>query len=621
MQPRQELLDIWWAISRVSWQKDHWQWGGQVQSNSISDAEQLLCLLMPASQVSVFGLDDPDRTGEDMLKALEPLGGATEIPRKLASILTEYFNQYTDESGSPVFSGGSYFDTLEEGTEPTDAQRRLDIVDSFAMSVTLSLATIGFVKVFRTSTRREELVNQLNELNEMASTRLTAAMIGLLRSFSVNVFDADASFGQNLCRMVNQSGLPRKDVVAGLQRELRQTMASFREVLIGSGQVSDLDSPNQLFECGWSWGIVESAPEVPNVIDPQTVGNNRHGLAEQAPYLYFTVVALDAIEDLFSERTRILGLLNEEQQRLSRALQLRSDLTRSYWATVATFGGGRTWPLEDIPWRTTDGEESDYYTLQVTSLAVKNLTQQRGSDAELMRVAMVLSELANRARITRRPVRNDSALGLHHPGFQLRLYYGPQSRKAHPEEPTLAWTVSEFAPLLLQRMANLAGLFNDVRQRGTVLDMADRVWDHLLDRRLKQTIGRNLWDYPTGALPDLGASQADLPSWYYTQRVVQALVVTANVLDRPPLRSEEMVDFAFELLSEAEHLFDRALIHGVASGSSMDGPVKMIRANLRRAREVLADRPGTAAVLASNVLNMLSEISTGEQKVHRAESL
>src|SRR5262249_15928814 len=158
--------------------------------------------------------------------------------------------------------------------EPTDVQRRFDIVDSFAMSVTLSLATIGFVKVFRTSTRRDELIEQLDEVTEVASTRLTAAMIGLLRSFGVNVFAADAAFGQNLCRMVNQGGLPRKDVVAGLQRELRQTMASFREVLIGSGQVSDLDSPNQLFECGWSWGIVESAPEVPGVVGPEKVGNN-----------------------------------------------------------------------------------------------------------------------------------------------------------------------------------------------------------------------------------------------------------------------------------------------------------------------------------------------------------
>ncbi len=172
--------------------------------------------------------------------------------------------------------------------------------------------------------------------------------------------------------------------------------------------MSDLDSPDRLFECGWSWGIVTEAPPIET---DEPVGEQPKGAAQDAPYLYFTVIALDAIEDLFSERTRILGLLNDEQQRLSRALQLRWELTRSYWATVATFGDGHRWPLEDIPWRTTDEDASDYYTLLVTSLAVKGLARERGSDTELARVGMVLTELANRARITRRPFDNDPALG------------------------------------------------------------------------------------------------------------------------------------------------------------------------------------------------------------------
>jgi len=620
MQPRQELLDIWRAVARISWQKGQWEPEGREQPNSISEAEQLLCLLMPASQVSVFGLDDPDRTNEDMLRVLKPLGGATEIPRNLVDALSRYFIRYTDESGTPTFSGGSYFRTADGAKKPGDAQLALDIVDSFAMSVTLSLATIGFVKVFRTSTRRDELLSQLDQLGRMASTRLTAAMVGMLRSFSVNVFGADSEFGQRLCDMINQSGVSRREVVAGLQRELRQTIASFREVLIGSGQVSDLDSPHQLFECGWSWGIVEDAPEIP-LEETEQIGEQRNGYAEQAPYLYFTVVALDAIEDLFSERTRILGLLNEEQQRLSRALQLRSDLTRSYWATVATFGNGRTWPLEDIPWRTTDGGESDYYTLQVTSLAVKHMTRQRGTDAELMRVAKVLDELANRARITRRPFRSDPALDLHTPGFRLFLLHGKKmqaKRRQDPrlkeENPDLVWAVTEFAPLLLQRIVNLAGLLSDARQRGQLLEMADGVWDHLLERRLKQTAGRDLWDFPGGAFPNLNTTQDELPSWYYTLRVVQALVVTANVLDRPPLRSERMTGIAGDLLSEAEHLFDRELMRGTATGPSLADSINAIRANLRLAREALADRPGTAATLAGNVLNLLSEITAGQHK-------
>ena len=137
---------------------------------------------------------------------------------------------------------------------------------------------------------------------------------------------------------------------------------------IGLGQVADeLENRGRLFECGWSWGVVDGAPEIPYA---SGIGEQPVGVAEARPYLYFTVVALEGIQDLFSERTRILGLLDEEQQRLARALQLRWDLTRQFWATIATFGGGR-WPLEDLPWMTTDGRESDYYSVLLASIVIQ----------------------------------------------------------------------------------------------------------------------------------------------------------------------------------------------------------------------------------------------------------
>ncbi|WP_426509986.1 SCO2524 family protein [Dactylosporangium sp. McL0621] len=615
MQPRQEILDIWRALVRWSWQKDQWVWGGRFDSNSIGDAEQLLCLLLPASKVHVFGLDDPDRTGIDSLDALEDFGGTMEIPRRIVTVLQDYYVRYTDEStageetaATPIFAGGSYFNEALDGSEPTEEQRQLDIVDSYAMAITLSLAVIGFVRVFRSKTRRQAIRDQIDDVERRASARLTAAMVGLLRSFSVNVFDADSEYGRNLVRTVNQEGLPSREVVDGLRLELRQTMASFREVLIGSGQVTDLDSQNQLFECGWSWGIVEDAPNI-EVAPTEAIGVQRKGIAEQAPYLYFTVIALDAIEDLFSERTRVLGLLNEEQQRLSRALQLRSDLTRSYWATVATYGEGTRWPLEDIPWRTTDGLDSDYFTLQVTSLAVKGLVQDRSSNDELVRIGNVLSELANRARMTRRPNRNDPALTLHHPGVQLSLV---GSERAGDSE--ITWIVNEFAPLLLQRTANIAGLLSDAADRGALLETADRVWEHLLQRRLQRGPGRNLWDDPSGAFTELEGRvpPQNAPSWLISERVVAALVATATVLDRRPLTSPALGEHADALLSEAEQLFDRELMRG--TGKSLESDIKSIRANLRRAREIISDRPGTAAHLALSVLGLLNDLSAGRQK-------
>jgi hypothetical protein len=613
IQPRQQLLEIWAAAVRSSWSEREkvWRWGGRDGSNSISDAEQLLCLLMPATQVEAFKLDRPDETADEMIRALRPMGNATEIPRTLIGVLREYFDKYTADDGTPIFSGGTYFFGGAGGPgKVSKEQQALDIVDSFAMSVTLSLAVLGFLRVLRTAVRREESKKDIDALEEQASVRLSAAMVGLLRSFTVNVFDVDSQFGQALIRTVNQADLPQRQVVAQLRRELRQTIASFREILIGSGQVGELDSPDRLFECGWSWGIVREAPPIDT---SEPVGDQPKGAAQDAPYLYFTVIALDAIEDLFSERTRILGLLNDEQQRLSRALQLRWELTRGYWATVATFGDGHRWPLEDIPWRTTDEDASDYYTLLVTSLAVKGLVRERGSDTELARVGMVLSELANRARITRRPFDSDPALALHSPGVQLTLVGSEDLGDLR-----LTWMVSEFAALLLQRTMVISGLITDAVERSKLLDLGDRIWDHLAKRRLDAGKGRNLWDQPRQIFGQL-TTRHDEPSWYYTERVVQGLVTTANMLSRAPLRSQRLADYAFDLLSEAEHLFDMELLAGSGEGGPVIRNTLMLaRVHLQRAREIVSDRPGTAATLASTVLVALDELAAARRDVVEA---
>jgi hypothetical protein len=606
IQPRQQLLEIWRAVMRASYRDDSWQWGGRDGTNSISDAEQLLCLLLPAAHLDVFNLDRPDETADDVIAALKPLGGAVDIPRVLIDILTDYFTRYVDESGTPLFSGSTYFEA-EDG-EPTDDQRGLDIVDSFAMSVTLSLAAIGFVRVFRRVVTKDKLRQKIDSLEELARVRLSAAMVGLLRSFTVNVFEVDSPEGRALCTTVNQTGLPTRTVVQRLRRELRETRASFNQVLIGSGQPKDLDREDRLFECGWSWGIVQDAPEIDTA---EKVGAQREGVAEDKPYLYFTVIALDAIEDLFSERTRLLQLLTDEQQRLSQALQLRWQLTRSYWATVATFSTGERWPLQDVPWRATDADASDYYTLQVTSLAVKGLVRTRGTDAELSRVGKVLGELAERARITRRPeTEDDPKIALHQPGKQLKLNGSEQLGDAR-----LVWTVSEFAALLLQRLSLIAGLLSDSEQRSRLLDLADRVWDHLLKRRLQSGPARYLWDQPAGAFGRASPS-FETPSWYYTERVVQALVTTASVISQPPLRSEPLAAYGRELLNEAEHLFDKELLTGAAAaGPTIQRSLREIQVTLQRARELLPARPGTAAVLAADVLRGLDEFAAARLDV------
>ncbi len=604
IQPRQQLLELWRALAQVSYMEQTWNWGGRELRNSINDAEQLLCLMTPATAIDSFKLDLPDETAHDVLDALAPLGDSVSLPRLLIRVLTDYMRTYTDESGTPVFPGGSYFNSLDHTREVSEEQRRLDVVDSFSISVRLSLATIGFLRIFRTVLSRQDLLQEVAELEAMASKRLTAAMIGLLRSFAVYVVDVNSPAGQVLLRTVNQTDLPQRRVVERLQRELREVRAGLRDVTVGMRDPVDLDNPNQLFECGWSWGVIKGSPQVETIHD---VGNQPEGFAQEAPYLYFTVVALDSIRDLFSERTRLLGLLDEEQHRLARTLQIRWDLTQSYYATIATFGDGR-WPLEDLPWRTTDELESDYYTLLVTSIVVQALSRRSAPETELTRVGRLLADLATRARITRRPLADDPALTLHSRGVLV-----PLEGSENAGGPRLGWLLSDFSTQLLKRTLRVAELMIHSESRGEMLDLADRVWDHLLRRRHRNGPAANLWDQPAGVYDDLKPT-ASQPSWYHTERVVECLVTAALVISQPPLRSNRLTDLAADLLAEAEHLFDQELLMVSAeAGPAMGTALQAARTTLRRAREVLPDRPGSAMVLANDVLRELDRLAAARR--------
>lgn len=610
LQPRQQLLEIWRAITQVSYQDGKWRWDGRDPSNSISDAEQLLCLMAPAIDVPAFRLDQPDETGEDILDTLKALGDSVEIPRLLVRVITEYMEKYTDESGRPVFSGDGSFLCDDPNADPTEAQRSLDVVDSYATSVALSLATIGFAKVLRELVRREGTRREIENLETMASRRLSAAMIGLLRGFTVNVFPADSNEGRVLCRTVNQGGLPEREVVRELRRSLQDINARLRDVTIGSGSgiADDLDDANRLFECGWSWGIVKGAPLITTTED---VGRQPDGFAQEAPYLYFTVVALDGIAALFSERTRLLGLLNEEQTRLSQALQLRWELTLSYWSTIARFGV-RRWPLEDIPWRTTDGEESDYFSLLVTTIATQDLVRSRAADVELSRVGQVLLELASRARVTRRPFDSDPAVLLHSPGVRIGL----EGSEA-PGGSRLSWIASDFSPRLLWRAVSVAGLLRGTDERDRLLRLADGVWEHLAERRITDDAGRGLWDEPGNVFTQLSTRQGEA-SWYYTKRVVDCLVAAANMVSRPPPRSDRVFGLAADMLSEADHRFDQELLSGsTEAGPAVRRELQRAEATLRRAHELLADRPGTTVALVSEVLRELDLLETARLNASR----
>ena len=606
VQPRQQLLEIWQAVTDHSYRDGKWHWGGRDGSNSISDAEQLLCILGPATAIEAFTIDDPDRSADDVLAALRSLGGVIDVPRGLLRAVGEYLHKYTDDAGTPIFSCESYFQVGPDGggRVPDPQQRAQPVVDSFAISLSLSLAAIGFARQFRSSVKSRSLKEEIDDLEAMASKRLTAAMVGLLRCFTVNIFDVESRDGRALCRTVNQSGLSHRRIVTLLHEELREIRASLRDVTIGSGAglAEDLDHPDRLFECGWGWGIIRNAPAI---VTREDVGQQVEGMAEPAPYIYFTVVALDAIAALFSERTRLLGLLNEEQQRLAQGLQLRWDLTQSYWSKIAVagFGGGR-WPLEDIPWQRTTEKESEYFSLHVSSIVVQDLVRKRATDADLDRVGRVLEELANRSRITRRVFGGDEAYQLHAPGFPINL--GGSDDHGGPR---LTWVMSDFAPLLLKRTISLAGLLGDPELRGRMLTLTDQIWTHLNDRRLRHDDRRGLWDQPALVFPAFGRDYEE-PSWYYTKRVVDGLITAAEVIISPPLRSTSLSEHANYLLSEADHLFDQELLQGSSNGGqAMRGELQELRTKLDRARAIRDERPGTAVALATEILLRLDRFA------------
>nr|WP_256442835.1 SCO2524 family protein [Catellatospora sp. IY07-71] len=592
IKPRQELMDIWSATARVAFApvpgsrgKREWRWGGRDGSNSISDAEQLLCLMLPSTEIPQFRLDEPNSTDEDLLAVLRPFGGAIDIPQFLIGLVMEYLERYTAPDGTPIFSGGSYFSPLFPGEEPTAEQRALPVVESFAASIPLMLSSLGFIKVFSRSVTRPELRARLAKVEEAASRRLSAAMIGLLRSFSISVFPVDGEFATTLLRTVNQGNEPHRRVVEDLRVSLREVAAGLRDLTVGLTQVEQIEREDMLFECGWSWSVHNNATPVDFPVD---LGQQVPGVALDAPYLYFTVVALDAIADLNNDRTRLLRLLDDEQLKIATALRLRWDLTQRYWSIVASFGTKR-WPLQDIPWRTVDGVESDYFSLLVTSIAARNLSV-RPNDLDLQRLGEILAELANRSRMTRRPLREDPALKLHSPGVAIEV------EGATEFSPRLSWVAADFAPLLLKRAVMVAGLVDRIDLRGEAVSLADDLWDHVALRRSVVDEEPGLWDDPSRVYPLEPGDPS--PSWHHTVRVVESLVLAARLAYDQPLRSESLLDHAHSLLAEADHLYSQELLAGTSeSGAPERKRLEAVRQRIRRAREIMPSRPGTAVSL------------------------
>jgi hypothetical protein len=291
-------------------------------------------------------------------------------------------------------------------------------------------------------------------------------------------------------------------------------------------------------------------------------------------------------------------------------LQLRWNLTLNFWYTVATFGSP-TWALEDVPWRTTDGMESDYFTLFVAAMVAQRFERERSAEA-LVRLGRILEELAGRGRIIRRPLENDPALEVHAPGVRLQLVGSEELGERR------SWVMSNYSSVLLLRVMRTAAAIPDTFERDRLVDLANRIWRHLLDRRITEGPGKGLWDQPGAALARNRDPHTE-PSWYHTERVVECLVAAAETFAQPSRTSIVLADLAREFLNEAEHIFDQERLLGTPNaGHSIRTSFQSISARLDRARVLLTEKPGTSARLAQDVLRELDELATARlnQIVH-----
>lgn len=614
--PRECLLEIWRSLARHSFRDGVWDWGEWGRSSSVADAERLLCLLYPATEIPAVRLDDPDTTQQDVMEALKRVGDATDIPGSVVGILAEFMENHRGGDLDPTFAGGYYFVPEDPDQELSKEQRELGVVDSYSMSVTLCLAALGFLNVYRGKTRRDSTIARIDELRAATSLRLTAAMVSLLRSFTVNTFGFNSTQGQALCRLVGQGQLSERQAFVEFQRRFRSLRSVISESAVLGLEAETRDrvsNDTQLFECGWAWSLVKDAPTVPTA---ETIGAQSEGVAHPAPHLYFTVVALDGIQDLFSERTLTLGLLNAEQQRLAEALRLRWEITQQYWSGIARFGEG-SWPLEDIPWRSTGGEqtrsesesesESEYFSLSVASILVHDLVRRRATDDDLARIVTVMERLAERGRITSRMTTGDRAVGLHNPGVFLSL------RGSESLGPAMRWTMTDFSAQLLKRTIQLSYLSRNVGSRERLLGLGERILDHLWQRRIRDGEGVGLWDNVHAVYPQSPERPGPL-SWSITERVAECMVAANVLYTQPPVRSTELEASARSLLGEATHLLGNEQMEPAPAPTSEEGMLlKSIEADLRRARQILAHRPGTAFALAQRVLVRLDSLARARE--------
>lgn len=564
LQPRNDIFKILLAFAEHVKKNNKSPFGdARNKSNSIVDAEMLLVLLLPYAEIgNEFSLNDYKEPPNTLVGILNEMANKKNEEKALFSdsykyfinLLNIFFVTHSDDKGNPTFGIGSYgvYKDYENDVKKrllSANDEKIEIVDSYAMSLTLCIYVLRLLDAWHDTARKRNEAKYLTDWKELhgrVSKRLTGAMRGLLSSFAISTMDK--------ANWYSFTGHKWSKKLDGRMADIRS-----RLLKLGAKELATGDT----FECGWSWGPVHEEyyiiPGQDENIKKTWVESTNPFVkplwyAIPAPYLYFTVTALDSIMDLKGSEVMAGGLLNNEQLILADRLRSFAEVTSQYWSTLAFGDAHDSWRIEDIPWYPTDGNASDYWTLYVLRLVGDKLPW---GDVGINRVIDLMEELAQRARITRRPfplTKDQSVIDIHLAGFRLIL---TPYADTYPE---MVYPIYDFSPQLLKQAALILRLPLTDNQRARLYRVIQGLWVHLSKRTNSRTYS---WDYPENIYKEAVAEYSNdndlsdddyskVRSWYYTERVVEALIALHRGESWRPKSNEQFRSIIATALAEAE---------------------------------------------------------------------
>lgn len=672
--PVASILSVWraWRSEFLDAQADGDPWRDlrndtSDKPNCVLDSEIVLTMLYPQCVVDGLTLKATEFEPRAAYASLTADGGGSPGPvlQRLAEALLAYFRRHSTpaenpEEAIPTFRCETYLDPPhDDNGEPLplaleDADRTITVVDAFAFSLTVSLyAKYTASRLLRALQGANASLGQAEVWQEViayADKRLTAAMQGLLASFAFKAFDSKEAFSEATgWPWPGDSGDSERSALRAASRARLDDVASALRAL-------GFRPPNDTaiaFECGWAW-----APLADNeILGGGKASNQRTGAtdedagderafraavlksveplkyrSENAPYLYFTINALDSVEDLGWELIDRNEILTKDQLMLASRLKRLANLTREYWLAIAMAPsdglGAGLWRLETLPFHTTDGVPSLYHNLYLARIVS---THDLLTDNDVERLISFASRLSEAGRITTRPVidrrsqlkqsTHDPVLKeLHHPGTRITLDGVEKTKKAGSARKSYcSYLLYDFSPQVLKLCGQLLEVAESPEMRSRLDRLIESVWNHLNSRRARNAAFEGLmWDDP-GRLKDWtrahgGLAPVEAPprarggqvvSWYITERVVEALASVARG-ERAELRPSPDV---LRVASAIESEFLSALVH--VRNRSPETASK-VEAAMQRAQGHLYTRPALA-------LGILMTVADDIEKAMRTE--